>query len=182
MEMRADRSKGRWGAGAMLESLSAFLFAPQMPLWRWCLQAFVLAVVPTVIGVLLVVGTLHLAGIDWRMLARAPTKVSASSALLIVLLAPLFETFLLAVGIHVLQWLSKRKGFVVAVSAILWGIMHALGGVLAFVGTAWSFFVMSCGYLTWHERDPAKGFLAAAVPHLLNNALAFGALVYFTTA
>lgn len=165
------------GPGALRRSLSAFLFAPQMPLWRWCLLAFVLAFVPTTILVLLVVGWLHLAGVDIRTLARAPMQVSASTALVLILLAPLFETFVLAVGIHVLQAFSKRRGFVVSASAILWGVVHALGGVLAFVGTAWSFFVMSCGYLAWHERDPAKGFLAAAVPHLLNNALVFVALV-----
>lgn len=159
------------------KSLKEFLFTPQMPLWRWCLLAFLLAFVPTTVLVLLLVGALHLAGVDFQTLVRAPMQVSASTALLVILLAPLFETFVLAVGIHLLQALSKRRGFVVSVSAILWGIAHALGGVLAFVGTAWSFFVMSCGYLAWHERDPAKGFLAAAVPHLLNNALLFGVLV-----
>ena len=41
--------------------------------------------------------------------------------------------------------------------------------MLWFVGTAWSFFVFSCLYLTWRRVSFRHAYVAALVPHMLIN-------------
>lgn len=89
-----------------------------------------------------------------------------------VVFAPVFETFMLAGLLGVLLSTSLRPTACAAISAVLWGGFHGLFGALWFFGTAWSFFVFSCGYISWRRASFRHGFLAAAVPHALVNSIA----------
>jgi membrane protease YdiL (CAAX protease family) len=88
-----------------------------------------------------------------------------------VLLAPLAETCLL-IGLLALLRRRLADTAAVAVSAIAWGLAHALFDPLRFFGSVWSFAVFGFGYMAWQRRRPDKAFLAAALPHALVNAAA----------
>ena len=89
---------------------------------------------------------------------------------LIVIIAPLIETLILA-GFFLL--IPRRLGLIkrAIISAIIWGILHALSAPVWFFGVVFSFFVYSCSYLVWRQKSFARGFVAAAVPHAVVNFL-----------
>jgi membrane protease YdiL (CAAX protease family) len=96
-----------------------------------------------------------------------------------VLFGPIAETLLLALTLKVLLRATTKPLFAAAVSALLWGALHATKGALWFFGPAWSFFVFSCAFLGWRQRSFLHAFAAAAVPHALINlsVMAFLALL-----
>ncbi len=152
-----------------MKALLSFLLQPRWPLWRYCLVAFPIACLPSVALVSGAVLLLEVSGIDTKEF-RAPNRFLTFREFLgMVVFAPLAETALLMGLIEGLLKLSKRPVFIAIVCGLLWGAAHAFFGLLWFVGPTWAFFVFSCAYLGWRQRSPRQGFVAAAVPHALNN-------------
>ena len=91
--------------------------------------------------------------------------------IIVVIVAPLIETLILAVFFMLIP---RRLGLVkrAIISAILWGILHALSAPLWFIGVIFSFFVFSCGYLVWRQKSFACAFVAALLPHVFVNFVA----------
>jgi Type II CAAX prenyl endopeptidase Rce1-like len=116
-----------------------------------------------------VYGLLVLSGVDVVQLLPRETEITDSAIFRAVVFAPVVETLMLAGGIALLSRATQRKGLVVTVSALAWGSLHALFGVLWFFGTVWSFFVFSCAFLAWRKVSFRHGFIAASVPHALVN-------------
>lgn len=88
-----------------------------------------------------------------------------------VIFAPLVETLMLIGGVKLLSSFLTRPGIIATSSALAWGLFHGMFGLMWFFGTAWSFFVFTCGYLAWRRVSPGHAFAAAALPHALLNAL-----------
>lgn len=140
------------------------------PLWRHCLLAFPLTTVPSVLLVLLGVAVIRALG---HPLPDVPLELELGiwGVLGTVVIAPLVETFLLAVGLVVFTAMTRSIVVAAALSAVLWGGLHALISPLWFVAPAWGFYVFSICYLAWWPRSFRRGFTAALVPHVLNNGL-----------
>ena len=99
-------------------TLRAFLSVPSPPLWRFCLLAFPLALIPSVAlvtGVKVLLGAIHvnIAPLPLRGIPITPWTVFA-----MVILSPVTETFLLAGGIYILSRLVPHKPIVAFASAI----------------------------------------------------------------
>jgi hypothetical protein len=156
-----------------IASLKTFLFEPVMPLWRYCLLAALVDLVPTIFLLLALYGLLRFAGVDLDNLSRPLSKVRELNFFGAVILAPVVETYLLAGFITLLRRTSLGTIAVVIVSAIVWGGLHALARPLAFFGTVWGFFVLSCAYVAWRKVSFKHAYVAAAVPHALTNLVAF---------
>lgn len=110
-------------------------------------------------------------GLDVADHSAPALEASLADAFGSVVLAPVVETLLLAALLRVLSSTSLRPETSAGVSAVLWGTFHGLFGALWFFGTAWSFFVFSCGYIAWRRPSFGHAFLAAAVPHALVNSV-----------
>jgi len=121
----------------------------------------------------LVYGVCTVLGVDAAALAAPNRPINASEILGAVLFAPIAETLCLAAGVTVLSAFISRVALVAIASAVAWGCLHAVFGVLWFFGTAWSFFVFTCGYIAWRRLSFGHAFLAAAVPHALINSATF---------
>ena len=149
--------------------LRAFLSIPSPPLWRFCLLAFPLALIPS-IALVVTVRTL-LGAIDVNTVALLPRRIPITpwTVFAIVIFSPVTETFFLAGGLYILSRFIPRKPLVAFASAVAWGGFHALFGFLWFFGTVWSFFVFSCAFLAWRQLSFRHAYVAAAVPHLLIN-------------
>ena len=158
--------------------LKRFLFNPTVPLWRYCLLAFPLAIIPSVLFSVVARQLFVLAGVNVDLISPPDRSVSLVEVLGSVVFAPVVETLLLALLIEGLCELSQRAIFIAVVSAVLWGILHGAFGALWFFGTAWSFFVFGCAYLHWHKQSFGRAFVAAAVPHALGNATAYSLLAW----
>ena len=163
-------SSVRSNTSQVLQYLSGFLFGEhEGPLWRYCLIAFPLALLPSFALLTGVVLAFLAVGVDISGLMRPAISATWSDFFGSVVFAPIVETLVLAVLLRVLFALTPRKILVVSASALLWGCLHASLGVLAFFGTAWSFFVFSCTFLVWRKKSFPDAFIAAAAPHALVN-------------
>ena len=152
----------------LMQKICNFLFDTGKPLWRFCLLAFPLAFIPS-IGLV--------AGVNWlfdvlgvHFNGVPPHYAGTAYDFLIVgLLGPALETCLLAFVIYVLSEFFERKLVIACISAFLWACLHGASAALWFFGVIWSFFVFSCAYIVWRKQSFWYGFIAAAVPHALNN-------------
>jgi hypothetical protein len=150
-------------------TLRTFLSIPSPPLWRFCLLAFPLALIPSValyVGVRVLLAAIH---VNTAALAPRSIPITPWTVFGMVILSPVTDPFLLAGGLYILSKLIPRRPIVAFASAIAWGGLHALFGVLWFFGTVWSFFVFSCAFLAWRQLSFRHAYVAAAVPHMLIN-------------
>jgi membrane protease YdiL (CAAX protease family) len=142
--------------------------------WRYGLRAYPMALIPSfiILGIVLVV--LKLAGIDPFTLKLPPApRRTIGGLFVLVVFAPVFETFLLAFVLNILTNWIKPRLVCAAISAVFWGAIHGLSAPIWFFGTVWSFFVFSCAFLAWKERSFWAAFAAASLPHALINLTMF---------
>lgn len=160
--------------GHPMRNLRAFLFGEQNgSLWRYCLIAFPLAILPSFAFVAIVYLLFDVADVD-RSSIMAPDRTATRSQVLgAIVFAPVAETLLLGAGLGALSVLTRRPVVVAGASAMVWGCAHATFGFLWLFGTTWSFFVFSCAYLSWRKVSFHHAFMAAAVPHTLINSTVF---------
>lgn len=163
----APLKNGPWACRS--KKLVARLLSPNISLWRYSLEAWPIALIPSVLLFALATGLLALAGVSLESVAPPAREVSVSSFLGVVIFAPIVETLVLIGGIKILGSISSRPVVVAMMSALAWGFFHGIFGALWFFGTVWSFFVLSCAYLAWRDRSLRAGFIAASVPHALVN-------------
>ncbi len=160
--------------------LVARLLSPKVSLWRYSLEAWPIALIPSVLLFALAAGLFALLGFSLESIAAPAREVSVSNFLGAVIFAPIVETLVLIGGIKILGSVSSRPVVVAMLSALVWGLFHGSFGALWFFGTVWSFFVLSCAYLAWRGRSFKAGFIAASVPHALVNLTAMSIIVLET--
>ena len=96
----------------------------------------------------------------------------------VVVFSPAVETALLLLTLRLVQKTNFSAGTSAAAAAIIWGGLHAIVYPVWFFGTVWSFFVFSCAALAWRNKSRKHAYWAAALPHALVNAAAFGVLAF----
>ena len=142
------------------------------PLWRYCLFAFPVALLPSIVLLWLARTALTAIGIDTELIAEPDQGFSWRGAFAAVAIGPFIETLFLAALLGILNRLSSNLVFVAMASALAWGCLHAAFGPMWFFGTVWSFFVFSVANLQWRQESFLKGLVAAGIPHSLVNATA----------
>ena len=153
----------------MWNKLKAFLLQPTVPLLQYLACAAPLALAGSMVVILSVALMLMLFGVDFESI-ESPD--AGDSILMIALIGPIIETFLLAGGVKLLQKETKLSPVGIATtSAILWGLFHGLFAPIWFFGVVWSFFVFTCGYIAWRKVSLKHALAAAFVPHAVNNSL-----------
>lgn len=93
-----------------------------------------------------------------------------------VVVAPFFETIFLVL---LLNGVRKRIQDIKIISfsvAIVVAALHGLVSPIAFFGTIISFYIFSYNSLSWLEDTQWLGVVAAYIPHLVVNSIAFLAL------
>jgi hypothetical protein len=160
-----------------MQKVRRFLLDPRPPLWRYCLLAFPLALVPSLTLAILAFTVAVAFGVDTAHLQPPHRDATINTALNLIVFAPVIETLLLAGGIYILKKCITKSIAIAFVSALAWGSLHATVTLILFFGTVWSFFVFSCAYLAWRKWGFGRAYIAAAVPHALINLTAFGVIV-----
>lgn len=92
--------------------------------------------------------------------------------LVAIVLGPLFETILLAVGMWIICKFVKNPWFASAISGVVWSIAHGYQAPLWALGTLWPFMVFSRAYLSWKPQSLSNAIGVAWLAHLIHNALA----------
>jgi len=149
------------------------LFAVSPPLWRCCLLAWLLALIPGYLLYFSASEALAFAGVNFDWLYPPSKGTSWPQIFNGVVGVPIVETFVLGAGLRAVSLFTTRTILVAAVTGIIWGCLHGIFGALWFFPSAWSFFVLSCAYLAWSEVSSKHAFIAAYVPHVLTNLTAY---------
>jgi hypothetical protein len=157
-----------------------FLFDPRLPLWKYCLIALPVALVPSIFLAVIAHFTLVWLGVDVEALKPPDRSLSGRELFGSILMAPVCETLILAGVLAILSIFLQRDAVVALASALLWGALHGAFGAMWFFGTVWSFYVFSCAYLYWRKQSFAKAFVAASLPHALINSAAMLSLFFVT--
>ena len=130
---------------------------------------FPIAIVPSIILCAIVDYVAKINGMNVKELWPPSQSFSFLQLLNMVVASPLIETFLLGALIRFLAKFLSNNYAIAAISALSWGLLHALLAPLWFFGTVWSFFVFSLMYLKWLTRSSRDAFKAAAAAHVLVN-------------
>lgn len=86
---------------------------------------------------------------------------------------PILETMLLLVLLYLLTIFSSNRFAICCVSAVIWGLAHALINSLGNgLPSAWVFFILSSSVFDW-EDDARKQYFAPLAIHSLSNAMAY---------
>ena len=139
---------------------------------EYCLVAWHLALVPSILLVVVSYAIFSGAGVDVGAVQKPARDIAQRNVWMTALVAPFIETLVLALGIRLISFLTKHREAVAVASAFAWGALHASFYPMWFFGTAWSFYVFSRGYLAWRPVSVKHAFAAAAVPHALVNSSA----------
>ena len=139
---------------------------------EYCLLAWHLALIPSILLVVLAYAVFSGAGADVSALQKPAREVAQRNVWMMVLVAPFIETLLLALGMKLLGLITRHREIIAITSALGWGALHASFYPMWFFGTAWSFYVFSRGYLAWQPVSYKHALGAAAVPHALVNSSA----------
>ena len=138
----------------------------------YCLIAWPLALVPSIILAALAYAVISGAGVDMAAVQRPMRDIAQRKLWLALLAAPIVETLLLALGLKLISLVTKHREAIAITSALAWGALHASFYPIWFFGTVWSFYVFSRGYLAWRPVSVKHALGAAAVPHALVNSSA----------
>lgn len=164
----------------MIAALRRHLFAPpQVSLVVHGLRGGVLAVVVGMLLLSIILGVAHLLGFEQSLgLDGGPEfAINWIGLLGVVVFAPVVETAVLALMLGALGHARLGVATKAAICGLLWGGLHAIVAPFWFVAPAFGFFVFSCAWLAWRPRGLGKAFMAAMLPHVVNNLLAFSLLV-----
>ncbi|MEK8051238.1 hypothetical protein AACH10_13390 [Ideonella sp. DXS22W] len=160
----------------LIETVLSALLRPRVGPWRHALALFPAAIFPSA-ALFKVALTISVAtGLPAQQLMPPDRSPSMGEVLGAVAFAPVAETLLLAAGLRILCLLKQSLLVTAGLSAVIWGLLHAVQGALWFFGTFWSFFLFSCAFLVWRQRSFAHAFIAASVPHALVNGTAMALL------
>ncbi len=138
----------------------------------YCLIAWHVALIPSILLTLLAFAVVDGTGGDVARLQKPADDLTWRSVLVTVCAAPLIESLLLALLLRVLLLATRNAQALATVSALAWGVLHAMFYPMWFFGTVWSFYVFSRGYLAWRPVSFKHALGAAAVPHVLVNSSA----------
>ena len=148
-------------------------FAPRSGSFlEYSLVAWHVALIPSLVLVVLTYAIFSGAGADVAALQKPARDIAQRNVWMTVLVAPLIESLLLALGIRLLSLVTKHREAIAILSALAWGALHAAFYPMWFFGTVWSFYVFSRGYLAWRPVSYKHALGAAAVPHALVNSSA----------
>jgi hypothetical protein len=145
---------------------------PRVSLPEYCLIAWHVALIPSILLVVISFAVFSGVGVDTAAIQKPAREIAQRNLWIAVLVAPVVETLVLAVGLRLIGLLTKNREAVAFMSALAWGALHASFYPLWFFGTAWSFYVFSRGYLAWRQVSVKHALGAAAVPHALVNSSA----------
>jgi hypothetical protein len=148
------------------------LFDGRGSLLTYCLIAWSVALVPTVLIVITAHYLFTSAGADVGSLQKPARDIAERNLAITLMIAPFVETLVLSLMLEGLRRVIRRALVAAVIAALAWAGLHAAFYPLWFFGTVWSFYVFSRGYLAWRPVSYKHAFGAAVLPHALVNASA----------
>ena len=136
-------------------------------MWKYILRTGLISLIPS----LVIVTILGLSGVITE--DTAPEFQGPPFVLFIglIIIAPPLETLLMAGGLRLLSFITKRQILLAVFSAFIWAVLHSLEAPVWGLGVIWPFFVFSCSYLGWRKRSWWCAILVTSCVHAFQNIL-----------
>ena len=143
------------------------LFDNKISIWKYILRAGLISLVPS----LVIAVILGLSGVITE--DTGPEFEGSALGLLftLVIIGPLLETLLMAGGLWILSFITKRQILLVIISAFIWAVLHSLFVLAWGFVIIWPFFVFSCSYLAWRKHSWWRAILVTSCVHAFQNVL-----------
>jgi len=145
---------------------------PTVSLWKYAFVAYVIAWLPSTFLEAFVYTALWLFA-DSPGIGLTHSNAAPSPLIMLVLVAPVIETVLVALTAAALAGVFGTPGRTSIACGMLWGTIHAVVSPTRFLGSAWAFVILSISYLAWRPKSLGHGLLAAFIPHVLGNATTY---------
>lgn len=141
-----------------------------IPVYVW--HAWLIDVVPCL---LIAVPVLELLGPPVHGAVDPPiqTLMTLSFFSELVVKAPWTETLIMWPILFVLRLILGNTMWVPVASGLIWGNLHALGGLQWGVSQIWSFFVLSVCFLEWEKKSRGLAILVTGLLHMWANLVGF---------
>ena len=147
--------------------LLSLLFNNQISMWKYVLRAGLISLVPSLVFVLIL-------GFSGAITQEAGPEFKGPAIGLfigLVIIGPPIETLLMAGGLWILSFITKRQVWLAVISAFAWAAVHSLIAPAWGLGVIWPFFVFSCSYLNWRRRSWWRAILVTSCVHAFQNFL-----------
>ena len=96
-------------------------------------------------------------------------QVGPSMVVLLVVIAPLLETLIMAAVLEILLLLRLPPKYAVIVSSLGWGVAHSLAAPAWGLVIWWPFLIFSTLYVTWRGEGRILAIGIVFAVHALNN-------------
>lgn len=152
------------------QKIRAIVLSTELPIWKYCFLTScifisVSAVVNIFIKTLAVILTINNGPEEIK------TNLSMIESVVVSIIVPFIETLFLAVFLILFKIILKNNMYIAIIIAIIAGLTHSKQDWTHFFIYAAMFYLFALFYLTRSKISFFNGFIAAFVPHLLNNSI-----------
>ncbi len=152
------------------QKIRTIVFSTELPLWKYCFLTFWIFISVSVIANIFIKTLAVFLTINYGP-EEIKTNLSVIESVVVSIIVPFIETLLLAVFLILFKIILKNNMFIAIIIAIVAGLTHSKQDWTHFFIYAAMFYLFALFYLTRSKISFANGFIAAFVPHLLNNSM-----------
>jgi len=142
----------------------------------FCFQTFLIITPGTILAIFLVRNFLLMLGVNDAHAIPLKSEIDFNYFIKIVIFAPVIETLILSLLIKLVSMFFANKIIICFISAAVFTSLHGMNGINTIVGPFILFFSFSHSFILWRKHSYKYAYIAACMPHVLNNLLAF--LIY----
>jgi len=136
-------------------------------MWKYVLRTGLISLVPSLIIAMILAFT----GVITEEMGPEFNGPAIGLLIGMVVISPLLETLLLAGGLWIFSFITKRPVRLAVISAFVWAGVHSLVVPAWGLGVIWPFFVFSCSYLSWRKRSWWRAIFVTSCVHAFQNTL-----------
>ena len=145
----------------------SLLFDNQIAIWKYVIRTGLISLIPSLVIVMIL-------GLTGIITEETAPKFEGPAIILfigLIVIAPPLETLLMAVGLRLLSFITKRPVRLAIFSAFIWAVVHSLEAPVWGLGVIWPFFVFSCCYLSWRRHSWWRAIFVTTCVHAFQNIL-----------
>lgn len=160
-----------------LKEIYTQLISSDIPLWKYCLIAYIVALLPSVL--LLNIESLVLSFFKIKLTMPPLHESTWKTFVKGSLIGPVIESLLLILTIKCIKKFITINFKIAIIAGIIWGLLHGVASPFWIGNTAWYFFIFSIAYCTWLPKSASKAYIATTIPHIMINISAFTYNLFF---
>jgi hypothetical protein len=147
------------------------ILSTELPLWKYCLLTysifvFISTLVNLIINVFAFLLKINNGPEDFKL------KMTLLEEIVVIgLITPLLETMIIVIILHILNSIEKIKKYSILITSCSIALVHSKADWTGFFIIFLMFYLFSIFYITRSKISFSNGYVAAYVPHAVNNTM-----------